>query len=259
MSEHRPRIAGWFSAGAASAVACKIMLARFAATHDVTVVRCIVPDEHPDNNRFAADCATWFGVPVVNLASTEYASAEAVWEQRRYMSGVAGAPCTAEMKRAPRHAFEREWMPDFQVYGFTSEERDRAARFRAQNPECDLITPLIEAGLSKPDCLAIVDRAGIAIPAIYRLGFENANCLGCVKAQSPAYWNRTRRHFPEVFARRAELSREIGCKLVKLTSGERDRIFLDELDPSLGAGEREPDIDCSLLCWMAEQDLRPAA
>jgi hypothetical protein len=116
-----------------------------------------------------------------------------------------------------------------------------------------LVTPLIERGLSKQDCHAMVTRAGIEIPRMYRLGFNNANCIGCVKAQSPAYWNHVRRHFPDVFAARCRLSRELGVRLVKLTSGNRERIYLDELHGSAGTGEIQPAMDCSLLCYIAEQ------
>ena len=244
-------IVSWFSCGDASAVATKIALAKYG---DVTVARCVVPEEHPDNDRFAADCARWFGTPILALASTEYASCEDVSTRRRYMAGPGGAVCTVEMKKAVRHQFERQHSPTAQVFGYTSEERDRAERFRALNPEVRLLTPLIDAGLSKQDCHAIVARAGLQIPAMYRLGFNNANCIGCVQAQAPSYWNRVRRHFPEVFERRATLSRELGVMLVKGTSGERERLYLDQLVDD-GADDRDPAMDCSLLCWLAEQDL----
>ena len=245
-------IVSWFSCGDASAVATKLALAKYG---EVTVARCVVPEEHPDNDRFAADCARWFGVPILALRSTEYASCEDVWTRRRYMSGPTGAVCTVEMKKAVRHAFEREHRPASQVFGYTAEEADRAERFRQQNPDVHLLTPLIEAGLSKQDCHAIVDRAGLTIPMMYRLGFNNANCIGCVQAQAPSYWNRVRRHFPEVFERRAALSRELGVTLVKGTAGDRERMFLDELDPALGAADTDPAMDCSLLCWLAEQEI----
>lgn len=249
------RIVSWFSCGNASAVATKLVLARYGAQHEVAVARCIVPEEHPDNDRFAADCAAWFGQPVLELRSDEYESCEAVWTRERYMSGVGGAPCTREMKKAVRWAFEREWNPDQQAFGYTVEERDRAARFRQQNPEVRLVTPLIDEGLTKDDCHALVARAGIELPAMYRLGFPNANCIGCVQAQGPSYWNLTKRVFPEVFERRSRLSRELGVRLVKLGGGERERLFLDELTPEHGEGAVVPDTDCSLLCWVAEQKL----
>ena len=155
------------------------------------------------------------------------------------------------MKKAVRWAFEREWRPDLQAFGYTCEEARRADRFRRQNPDVRLVTPLIEDGLAKDDCHAIIDRAGLVLPMMYRLGFPNANCIGCVRAQSPGYWNRTRAAFPEVFARRAALSRELGVRLVRV--GEDERLFLDELDPALGSDAVIPNTDCSLLCFIAEQ------
>lgn len=255
----RPRIVWWFSCGDASATATKLVLAHYGATHEIAIARCMVPEEHPDNDRFAAGCAVWFGQPILELRSTDYASCEDVWTRKRYMSGVAGAACTLEMKKAVRWDFERAWRPDLQAFGYTSEERDRAERFRQQNPDVRLVTPLIEAGLSKEDCHGLVRRAGIKRSAMYDLGFSNANCIACVNAQSPSYWNLTRRHFPEAFVRRAVLSRELGVRLVKGTSGERERMFLDELDPAAGSGEVIASADCSLLCWIAEQKIGEVA
>jgi len=251
----RQRIVSWFSCGAASAVATKLVIAAYGATHDVAVARCVVAEEHADNDRFAADCAAWFGCNITELRSAEYASCEDVWTRRRFMSGPHGASCTVEMKKAVRWDFETAWRPDLQAFGFTTEETARAERFREQNPDVRLVTPLIEDGLSKQDCFAIVDRAGLVLPQSYRDGFANANCQGCVQAQSPGYWNRTRRLYPDVFARRAALSRELGVRLVKGTSGERERLFLDELEPDPDAVDDAPAMDCSLLCWLAEQKL----
>jgi hypothetical protein len=250
---NRPRIASWFSCGTASAVTAKIALTQYRETHEVVVARCIVPEEHPDNDRFAADVAEWLGQEIVNLRATEYASCEDVWTRRRFMASQHGAVCTREMKKAVRWAFERDWRPDFQAFGYTADEQDRADGFRAQNPDVRLLTPLIDQGLKKEDCHAIITRAGLELPAMYRLGFPNANCIGCVQASSPTYWNRTRRLFSDVFDRRAKLSRELGVRLVRMTTGARERIFLDELDPALDNGDMEPAMECGLLCYATEQ------
>lgn len=251
----RPRLVCWFSAGAASAVATKLALAKYCDTHEIEIARCAVPEEHSDNDRFARDCQEWFGQPILMLRSTEYDSCEDVWTKRKFMSGPHGAPCSIEMKKAVRWIFENAWHPDLQAFGYTIEERKRVDRFRVQNPEVNLINPLIDAGLGKADCHAILDRAGITGPEMYRLGFPNANCIGCVQEQSPRGWNRVRRHFPEVFAARAKMSRELGVKLVKGTSGARERQFLDELDPALDEEDEVPRMDCSLLCYSASQDI----
>lgn len=252
------RIVAWFSCGAASAVATKLTLAQLPPGDKLSIARIYLADEDEDNSRFAADCASWFGQPIITLRNPEFASAEDVWAKRRYMSGVAGAPCTVEMKKAVRQQFERDWLPDRQVFGYTIEERDRAQRFRQQNPDVSLVTPLITAGLGKDECYAIIQRAGLILPLSYRQGYDNANCIGCVKAQSPAYWNRVRRTHPEVFARRSALSRELGARLVKRTSGDRERIFLDELESDDLSDDGVKMGDCSLLCALAEMDIMDA-
>jgi hypothetical protein len=61
IGHNRPRIVSWFSCGTASAVNTKLVLAEYSTTHDVRIARCIVPEEHSDNDRFAADCERWFG------------------------------------------------------------------------------------------------------------------------------------------------------------------------------------------------------
>lgn len=249
----RPRIVSWFSCGTSSAVTAKLILAQYGATHDIVIARCIVPEEHEDNDRFARDCETWFGQPILNLKSDKYESCEDVWTKTRYMSGVGGARCTVEMKKVVRFAFEADWHPDLQAFGYHAGEVYRAVRFRDDNPDVTLITPLIDAALSKEECHAIVDRAGIVLPFMYRAGFNNANCRGCVNAQSPSYWNRTRRVFPADFDARAKLSRELCVRLVKLTTGKRERVYLDELEPDAGLKDIDPPMECGLLCHMAEE------
>jgi hypothetical protein len=247
------KVVAWFSAGAASAVMCKLLLARRQPGQQVVVARIELPeDEHEDNERFARDVEAWLGVEIVRLRSREYAGCLDVFTRRRYMSGIAGAICTTELKKAVRLEWERKWEPTHQAFGYTAEEADRAAKFRGNNPEVRLLTPLIDAGLGKADCKALLERAGIALPAIYGLGFPNANCIGCVKATAPRYWNRVRRHFPERFAALAALSREIGARLARVGD---ERVFLDELDATLDEGDEALMPDCSLLCAIAESEI----
>jgi hypothetical protein len=234
----------WFSAGAASAVATKIMVGVIG--HDDLVIYRVDPgSEHPDNRRFSDDCEAWFNHPIQLIRSGRYVDTWQVWNERRYINGPAGALCTVELKKKPRFAVE---LPDdMQVFGYTVEERGRADRFREQNPGVDLLTPLIDANLTKSDCLAIIDRAGIALPAMYLLGYRNNNCIGCPKG-GMGYWNKIRRDFPETFARMALLERTVGASCI-------NGVFLDELDPGRGDHADEPDFECSLMCALAEETL----
>jgi hypothetical protein len=238
----------WFSAGAASAVAAKLTLAE-PYTDDVVVAYTDPGSEHPDNARFLDDCERWFGQEVMRLRSPKYSDTWEVWEGERYIVGVVGAPCTRELKRRVRFAFERP--DDVQVFGYTVEERHRAERFVEQNPGVDLRTPLIERGLTKDDCLAMVERAGIELPVMYRLGYRNNNCIGCPKG-GMGYWNKIRRDFPEVFDRMARPERDIGATVLR---SDGEQLWLDELDPDRGNHADEPSFECSLLCQLAEEDL----
>ena len=232
----------WFSAGASSAVAAKLMLAEGPC-----VIAYTDPgSEHPDNARFMADCEDWFGQEVLRLRSDRYRDTWQVWEERRYLVGPSGALCTAELKRKVRFKFERP--DDVHVFGYTAEETHRADRFREQNPGVELRTPLIERGLMKSDCLAMVERAGIALPITYAMGYDHANCIGCPKG-GMGYWNKIRVDFPETFDRMAKLERRLGHTCLR---DDGTPLYLDELDPERGNMATEPNIECSLLCAMAE-------
>lgn len=231
----------WFSCGAASAVAAKIATERFS---DVVVVYCdVMADEHPDNKRFFDDIQGWIGQPIQTISSEKYTSVNDVFAHRRYLAGIAGAPCTVEMKKIPRFAFQRP--DDIHIFGFTSDERDRVARFDEYNPGLPTRHILMENEITKDDCLAAIEGAGIELPAMYLLGYRNNNCLGCVKATSAKYWNMIRRDFPSVFDLRAEQSREYGARLTRVGGV---RVFLDELPRDyLPAGEMD-DISCGPDC-----------
>lgn len=119
---------------------------------------------------------------------------------------------------------------DVQVFGFTSDERDRAERFCDNNPEVDARFPLIEQGLGHDDCEALLKAEGIALPFMYLIGYKNNNCIGCVKGGA-GYWNKIRVDFPDHFARMSALEREMNVAILKKSiGGTRVRVFLDELE-----------------------------
>lgn len=244
------KIAVWFSCGAASAVALAKTVERYGR-EAVRAVNNPVVEEHPDNLRFLSEVEAFVGVPIERAINPDFptCSAEDVWRTKRYMAGVAGATCTTQLKKEARYRWERENPVDYHVLGFTADERRRHDRFVLTERE-NVLPVLIEENLTKQDCFRIVQSWGIALPASYLLGYPNANCIGCVKSASPAYWNHVRRTHPEVFQQRAALSREIGCKLIeRTTKGKKRRYFLDELPEEWGKGQKlGPAPDCSSFC-----------
>ena len=244
-------VIAWFSCGATSAVACKIALTMYA---DVRIVYIETGSGHPDNERFIQDCERWYGQRIERIRSDKYRDVDDVLIRKTYINGPHGAACTSLLKKEVRYKFEdevKEW--DGQVWGFDycTREVNRAIRFRQQNPRTKPLFPLIERMITKQDALGMLQRAGIDIPIMYRMGYSNNNCVGCVKG-GIGYWNKIRRDFPERFRRMAEIERKVGATCLK---DEHGRIWLDELDPTRGDDVAPIVPDCSLFCAIEFQNI----
>lgn len=237
----------WFSHGAASAMAWKMTEDLYGHRCNVVAVNNPVDEEDPDNARFGRDVAAWVGKPLVEWRNPALAhsSAVEVWDKAKAMSFPKGAPCTLALKKEARQAYERLHRVDWHVLGFTADERHRYNRFVLTERE-NVLPVLIDYGLTKEACFEFLSIAGLALPRVYARGYPNANCIGCVKATSPTYWNHVRRQDPEVFAHRAEQSRRLG---VRLARHKGKRVFLDELPASAtGRPLKGMSVECGIFC-----------
>jgi len=240
------RIVCWFSCGAASAVATKIAISELKEGQELIIAYTEVIEEHPDNKRFLADCEKWFGRKILILGNDKYERSIYKVFEKQFIKTPKGSPCTRTLKKSVRQKFEQ--VNDRQVFGYTAEEQTRLDRFIDANNDVDIWTPLIDKGLGKEDCLAMLKNAGIELPIMYKLGYHNNNCIGCVKG-GMGYWNKIKVDFPEHFDKMAKLERFKNQKVFK------DR-FLDELKPTDGNYPSEPNIECSIFCQMAEEDIK---
>lgn len=252
------RILCQFSCGAASAVATKLALAEYGQDR-CEIVNAYIEEEHPDNRRFAVDCEKWFGKEITNLRDQKYdASAIKVFESVGYIKGPHGASCTSRIKRGLLKTIERPG--DILVLGYTAEEQDRYDDWIGNWPDRKITAPLIERGLTKEDCKAMVVRAGIKLPEMYLLGYDNANCIGCVKG-GLGYFRAVREDFPDQFERLAQAEDKVaglhgeGAYILRHRSGplKGKRFPLRELpDGKAHRGETLP--SCGLFCDSAEQE-----
>lgn len=239
-----PRRVSWFSCGAASAIATKL------SNPDV-IAYCNTGSEDHDNKRFMIDCEVWFEKKITSLKNNEFDSTWDVWGKSRYLAGVSGAPCTGKLKVKPRLDFQ---LPgDVHIFGYTADSHDvsRSDTLRENWPDLIIETPLIDRGITKAACLAMLKTIGIKEPRTYAMGFPNANCIPCVKATSPAYWALVRLHFPDEFWRMAILSRSLDVRLARLNG---ERVFIDEI-PSDHHVTQPIAPDCDFLCSLAEGEL----
>ena len=198
---------GWFSCGVTSAVACKIALETY--TKDVVKLYYIEIDSaHPDNERFIKDCEAWYGTTINRVRSNKYSDQFEVIEESGYINGPSGARCTLMLKKEVRRKIERDLDFPPQVFGFEYSKREinRAVRFSQQYEQAKPVFPLIERKMTKEMCAELLLKNGIRLPAMYELGFRNNNCIGCVKG-GKGYWNKIRKHFPDVYEKMAKLER----------------------------------------------------
>lgn len=218
-----PRHIIWYSCGAASAVMAKRVLKDHP---EALVVYCETRSEHEDNERFLHDCEEWWGKNVTRLHSTRFEDTWDVWTRERYLSGVAGAPCSRALKFRVRLEFQLPTDIHYFGYTFDGNDKRRAKNFQNNHPELAIHYPLIEAKITKAGTLATLQRAGIDLPAMYLLGFHNNNCIPCPKAESPRYWARMRHFFPAQFWRIACIARKLNVRLCKI---DGERAFIDDI------------------------------
>lgn len=237
-------IAVWFSCGAASAVAAKLTVEKYGKTHNVLIINNPIKEEHEDNIRFKNDVSKWIGLPIIEAKNKDYPNASIIeiFDKRKYVSGVKGAPCTSLLKKEARYQFEIDNNIAWHVLGFTIDEKNRHERF-IKFERSNLLPVLIDEKLTKTMCFDILNNASIKLPEIYKY-LPNANCIGCVKSSSPTYWNRIRKYFPDEFNQRAEQSRRLKCRLVEYKG---KRIFLDELSENAKGGKITT-YDCGIFC-----------
>ena len=232
----------WISAGVSSFIAGYL-------TRD-TIDKFIyidIADQHKDSIRFVNDCSELLGKEIEIIKSDKYKTVEEACRAAGCirMSLTGFAPCTAWLKKRVRKQWEyehREYEITY-VWGFDCTEKRRADTLLETMIEFNHEFPLIENMLTKQDCHAMAARIGLKRPAMYDLGYNNNNCIGCVKG-GMGYWNKIRVDFPDVFASRAKLERDLGSHCLK-------ECFLDELEPDRGRMSDEVLEDCGIFCELA--------
>lgn len=233
----------WWSGGITSAVAIHIAI-QMGLPVDIYFFE--TGAHHPDTYRFMGKCEEWYNKSIHWVHNRKYRDIYDVFKKDKYLNG-AGARCTLKLKKEMRWYIERVYNKyhggwDGQIFGFEFDKKEikRAKAFTCEYPEAKAIYPLIDKIITKPNAMAILENTGIEPPEMYRKGYHNNNCIGCVKG-GMGYWNRIREDFPLQFAKTALIEQELKRTCIKGTS---------LLDLSHDAGRHDPPItaECGLFC-----------
>ena len=240
----------WLSAGVSS------FMAGYLACDVDEWIYIDIADQHEDSMRFIHDCEKAIGKAIQVLKSSEYTCVEdcvrAFGGFRNYRNGFAS--CTNWLKKRIRKQWEEahRGYELIYVWGFDYKETARAMQIVEENPQAEHEFPLIKKNLSKEDVHEMFNRSfDFPRPHMYELGYPNNNCIGCVKG-GMGYWNKIRVDFPEVFEGRAALERKVGYSILKESNGKP--LYLDELDPDRGNMDIEIFPECSIMCYLANQE-----
>jgi len=208
------KIIGWWSCVITSSVAFRLVIDLYGK-ENVRIIFIDTKNEDEDTYRFMKDCSDWYGIEIETITSTKHKSIQDVWIRYKALNNAKGAVCSSELKRQVRETWEKTntWKP--QIFGFELDEYKRAKGMVLNHPQTKPIFPLMMYGLSKKDCIKIVQDENIEVPRSYAWGFLNNNCLGqtedtggCVQG-GIGYWQKMQKMFPKKFDAMAEMEHKI--------------------------------------------------
>lgn len=237
---------GWFSCGTTSAVACKIAIDTYGKDN-VDLWYIETGASHSDNDRFIRDCENWYRKKI-NIARNPKFNCPLDVAKKELFNTPYGSPCTKYLKKEVR---QKQIMPIYEgqevyhILGFeyTTHEVNRALRWKEQQTR-NCVFPLIDKHLNKRKCLLMLKTAGIEVPAMYKLGYHNNNCIGCFKG-GMGYWNKIRKDFPNVFEAVSKVEQETRHTVLKK---DGKPLYLKDLKEGCGNHTDIEIPDCSLFC-----------
>ena len=230
----------WISAGVSSFIAT--YLVRDSVDK---IVYIHINDQHEDSMRFVRDCEKVLGREIEILQHEKYKCLDDLFRAVPFINSPYGANCTRVLKKRVRLDWEKHYKGEqfTYVWGYDADEKNRADRVSDTMLDYEHEFPLIDRHLTKNDVHGLSQKLGVDRPFMYELGYNNNNCLGCVKG-GMGYWNKIRIDFPHIFEERARQERIIGASCIK-------GIYLDELEAGRGRMSKEVMEECGILCELA--------
>ena len=207
----------WWSGGVTSAVACRLALNIYGADR-CRIIMIDTKNEHPDTYRFKLELeGKYYGkeIETITAIGDTYESIKDVWYRHKQLNTANGAVCSYMLKRKVREKWEKENTFSTQVFGFEFDKKEfnRATALKLNHPHTNPIFPLLMYGYDKAYCIKEFEKLNIELPAPYRMGFHNNNCLnpktgGCISG-GIGYWQKIKREMPSLFENMAKIEHDL--------------------------------------------------
>jgi 3'-phosphoadenosine 5'-phosphosulfate sulfotransferase (PAPS reductase)/FAD synthetase len=210
-------VIAWWSGGVTSAITCKLCIDIYGKDN-VRIIFIDTDNEDIDTYRFKNDCEKFYNknIEVITGLGGEYKSIKDVWYKYKSLNVANGAVCSGTLKRDVRKKWQKDNKYKAQAFGFEMDEIKRAKGMTLNYPEVKPIFPLLMYGLTKKDCIEMLQDYGLEVPRMYKLGFHNNNCFGksdtsyggCVQG-GIGYWQKLKKDYPQKFEEMAKIEHEL--------------------------------------------------
>jgi len=175
---------------------------------------CLFSDtkrEDEDTYRFGREVADRWGLNVVEASDGR--DLFQYFADKHMIPARQLSPCSRDLKIIPSRAYLNAHTEPLRVaYGYDVDEQRRADRTVANwdLERHSVWFPLIEWGVSKPQCFGYFAKHGIKPPRVYKF-MQHANCTPC-KNYRKNDWIALAYHMPEKFAEAAALETANGLR-----------------------------------------------
>jgi 3'-phosphoadenosine 5'-phosphosulfate sulfotransferase (PAPS reductase)/FAD synthetase len=210
--------------------------------------------EHPDLYRFLEDIRTFLDKDI--FTDSDGRSPEQVFYDNKFLGNNRVPLCSRILKAERLQEYYKDG--DNIIFGIGLEEMHRVHRIVSvyqivsakKQKFCTVEFPLIDKKLSKYKIDEWFAHTGIALPELYRLGFEHNNCSGGCVRQGKKQWRKLLHALPDVYAGRERLENSFRESSGKDVSFLKDTT-LEELRNQEDDYESEPtlfSLECVGIC-----------
>jgi 3'-phosphoadenosine 5'-phosphosulfate sulfotransferase (PAPS reductase)/FAD synthetase len=166
--------------------------------------------EHCDLYRFLSDVEKTYQIKITH--DDDGRNPEEVFRDEKMLGNNRAPLCSKILKAERLQAIVKPG--DVLFFGIDRGELKRAARISAiyDRLQCESRFPIIEEMKTRADMQLELEKDGLVMPELYRMGFEHNNCAGgCVRA-GLRQWKKLLTISPDVYRERERVETEFNAE-----------------------------------------------